>query len=200
MKTLRNIVCVITAAASLGGCVFGRAKYDCPAPNGVACMSARQIYAATETTDHVEKKTDAKPMTPASEAMPTNHATAGLVFDGAEMTLASTPTPPRTVDVIPENLPVRLPARILRVWVAGWEDDQGALHTPSVLYTEIAPRRWALGEPAPELSSTLQLVQPLQPAVPENASSTPRTERDGNSNQDGKLVHSNEGYPHEKQD
>jgi conjugal transfer pilus assembly protein TraV len=43
---------------------------------------------------------------------------------------------------------LRVPARVMRIWIAPWEDSRGDLHAPGYLYTEIEPRRWALGAPA----------------------------------------------------
>ena len=39
---------------------------------------------------------------------------------------------------------LRVPARVMRIWIAPWEDSRGDLHAPGYLYTEIEPRRWAL--------------------------------------------------------
>ncbi len=41
-------------------------------------------------------------------------------------------------------VPLRSPARVMRIWIAPWEDSRGDLHAPGYLYTEIEPRRWAL--------------------------------------------------------
>ena len=43
-------------------------------------------------------------------------------------------------------VPLRSPARVMRIWIAPWEDSRGDLHAPGYLYTEIEPRRWALDE------------------------------------------------------
>jgi hypothetical protein len=43
-------------------------------------------------------------------------------------------------------VPLRTPARVMRIWIAPWEDSRGDLHAPGYLYTEIDPRRWALEE------------------------------------------------------
>jgi hypothetical protein len=55
---------------------------------------------------------------------------------------------------------LRVPARVMRIWIAPWEDSRGDLHAPGYLYTEIEPRRWALGAPAESERATL--VRPLQ--------------------------------------
>lgn len=41
--------------------------------------------------------------------------------------------------------PVREPAQVMRIWIAPWIDKRDNLHFPSVIYTEIQPRRWAYG-------------------------------------------------------
>ena len=57
-------------------------------------------------------------------------------------------------------VPLRVPAQVMRVWIAPWEDSRGDLHAPGYLYTEIEPRRWSLGAPAePERDA---LIRPLQ--------------------------------------
>ena len=55
---------------------------------------------------------------------------------------------------------LRVPARVMRIWIAPWEDSRGDLHAPGYLYTEIEPRRWALGAPAEAERATL--IRPLQ--------------------------------------
>ena len=57
-------------------------------------------------------------------------------------------------------VPLRSPARVMRIWIAPWEDSRGDLHAPGYLYTEIEPRRWALGAPAEAERATL--IRPLQ--------------------------------------
>ena len=57
-------------------------------------------------------------------------------------------------------VPLRVPAQVMRVWIAPWEDSRGDLHAPGYLYTEIEPRRWTLGAPAePDRAF---LIRPLQ--------------------------------------
>lgn len=44
-------------------------------------------------------------------------------------------------------VPVRTPAGVMRIWVAGWEDDLGDLNAPYHIFVEVEPRRWVVGEP-----------------------------------------------------
>ena len=41
------------------------------------------------------------------------------------------------------------PSRVLRIWIAPWEDEAGRLHVPGFTYAEIEPRRWSIGEDQP---------------------------------------------------
>jgi conjugal transfer pilus assembly protein TraV len=186
MKKHIQLLLLAPALLALGGC-FMHTKYDCPAPNGVACMSARQIYSATEDTDTVQKKTAA----PRMEAdRSTDTSGSGMAIVAGELTLTGA-RPEAAVDVIPENLPVRMPARILRVWVNAWEDTGGNLHAASTLYTEITPRRWTVGEPAPDLAPHLEPLQPLESGAQDQGQATSpsvRTERAAASNQDGEHL------------
>jgi len=36
----------------------------------------------------------------------------------------------------------------MRAWIAPWIDKNGDLHFPSLLFTEVTPRRWSVGEVA----------------------------------------------------
>lgn len=57
--------------------------------------------------------------------------------------------------------PLRLPPRVVRIWVAPWEDADGDLHQNSYIYSEISPKRgrWLFGEK--ELLSTQPMLHPL---------------------------------------
>ena len=57
-------------------------------------------------------------------------------------------------------VPLRSPARVMRIWIAPWEDSRGDLHAPGYLYTEIDPRRWTLGGPVERDRETR--IRPLQ--------------------------------------
>jgi conjugal transfer pilus assembly protein TraV len=55
-------------------------------------------------------------------------------------------------------VPLRSPARVMRIWIAPWEDSRGDLHAPGYLYTEIDPRRWTLDD----RDDQAPVIRPLQ--------------------------------------
>ena len=99
-------------------------------------------------------------------------ATDPVESDAQETTaIVSGPVLPR-----PEGpVPIRLPAQVLRVWIAPWEDAHGDLHAPGYVYTEVVPRRWSLGEPA--AATATQRITPLQVQHRSEGTTTPRPSR-----------------------
>jgi len=76
-------------------------------------------------------------------------------------------TPSEDVDTVRslyygEEKPLRLPPRVIRIWVAPWEDSDGDLHQPSYIYSEISPRRgrWLFGEK--EVITTQPILRPME--------------------------------------
>jgi conjugal transfer pilus assembly protein TraV len=49
-----------------------------------------------------------------------------------------------------ESLPLRVPPKVIRIWIAPWEDGDGDLHQPEYIYSEISDKRgrWLFGEKA----------------------------------------------------
>jgi hypothetical protein len=84
---------------------------------------------------------------------------------------------PGVVPSYPEDpLARRLPAKVMRIWIAPWEDSRGDLHAPGYLYTEIEPRRWTIGGPAEPERATL--IRPLQIERRDTQPSSARSGRD----------------------
>jgi len=146
-------------------------------------MSAAEVYQATAHADHVTGKAvppqGARPLV--SEA---GEGSEVVLLEDGSFSLADDPAP---VEALPKEVPLRSPARVMRIWFAPWEDSAGDLHMAGHLFTEIEPRRWTVGQKAPEQSLSLQLMEPLsspppakaepEPARPGPTSSSGRTER-----------------------
>lgn len=50
-------------------------------------------------------------------------------------------------------------AKIMRIFVAPWEDERGDLHMGGVIYSEIEPRKWRIGQRVPDASNTFSLLR-----------------------------------------
>ncbi|WP_252180173.1 TraV family lipoprotein [Endozoicomonas sp. 4G] len=113
----RALLLMVSLVPAIQGCSLlgvGEAEYACPEPGKGVCKSARQVY----------QDTDSPPAENLTPPPPKNHSVPNLRL------------------VIPEAVPNRTPAQILRIWIAPWVDKQGNWHSGGVVMTDIAPRHW----------------------------------------------------------
>lgn len=78
-----------------------------------------------------------------------------------------------------EEKPIRLPPRIIRIWIAPWEDSDGDLHQTSYIYSEISPKkgRWLFGEK--EILTGQPLLRPVEKSSDEKKEDVKGDERAG---------------------
>ena len=118
---------MLSGCAALG---IGDDHYACPGgAEGVRCMSARQVYAATEHSDYVKPTVNEEDSSVAKSGVPASMTKTNQV----------------AVPSIEQPVPIRTQAKVMRIWVGPWEDDDGDLHADGFVYTEIEGRKWNLG-------------------------------------------------------
>lgn len=169
----------LLALLALSGCASmgGSSNFSCDGDeeiDGLACMSVREVYAATNDSAFDVAALDSAHMVVATggQAAPSASVRAGSPREhyasrGAPSQLPPLSSQPDSHGIdpldVPQNyvaprlpdqpVPVRTPAQVMRVWVAPWENTSGDLVTTGYLYTEIEPRRWVLGS-TPEAESS----------------------------------------------
>ncbi|HDK8695616.1 type IV conjugative transfer system lipoprotein TraV [Aeromonas veronii] len=147
----------------LAGCSslnIGADEYSCPGmPNGVQCMSARDVYAATND-GNVPRPMNADESNAKSEGKNSNNPPpVATNASGSGDPVIDTYVAPRLPD---RPIPIRTPAQVMRIWVAPWEDTNGDLIVTGYVYTEIEPRRWVIGDGTPESEPVLRPLQTVQ--------------------------------------
>lgn len=179
IKISSAIAILSTLLSGCGTLGIGESSYSCQGmPEGVRCMSARDIYTATNNSDHVgptDRKTDpAKAKLDASVQKTMTGAIPRGVEDLTPITEAA--------------VPVRSPARVIRAWIAPWEDDDGYLHASEFVFAEVEGRRWSIGNQSFGDSSSLskplktgagvssrdRAVSPLRGSTPSQAAGVRR--------------------------
>ena len=138
MSTLSpKILCMVAVGSLwLNACA---PRYSCKGfPDKRTCLSATEAYRATDTKETSD--------TPLEDEEPL----AGL------SPVHLQPDPERVMAA-----PYRSPPRVLKIWMAPYEDSEGDLHLPGTVYTELETRRWMLGQPVPKGSP---LLKPLNAA------------------------------------
>jgi conjugal transfer pilus assembly protein TraV len=127
MKSVLGIAVVI--AIGLSGCagtltgLEGESKFACKAPDGVTCSSLSGIYA-----NAVANNLPALRKEPKSDQPSPSHSKEGAI----------------TGQVATTGDPLRVQPKVLRVWIAPWEDTDGDLHDQAYLYVVANPGRWAI--------------------------------------------------------
>jgi len=155
---------VVLSVASLSGCSWialpgFNEDYGCKGmPTDPVCLSAMQVY---EATNHVsldksvnvnvdeDEEIDEDNLTPEQRLYRNLGSSKGYKFT-KNNGMVSGGAVRRPTPRIRGPLPLRTQAKVMRIWVAPWEDIDGDLNVPGYLYTEIESRRWTIGEQAPE--------------------------------------------------
>ena len=193
----------MSTALTLGGCastlsgVGGAENYACKAPVGAQCTSVSGVYAnATHSLSEIPRPPqkpaapivmspsyDTNPPTPvlaASQAL-THSGPAG---HGDKRPKAASPTgaaatPNATISastatVAPAAPTLRTNPRVLRLWIAPWEDGDGDLHDASSVHVVVDTGRWLIDRVRPAARSRLDVATP--PHTPPTPSAAPTSE------------------------
>jgi conjugal transfer pilus assembly protein TraV len=140
---------LLLVAGLLNGCtslsgVGGELQYACPAPRGVQCGSVTANYLQS-----VRSELPGRP--------PTGHAGAAQA------------TTPGTANALADSAtPLYSPPRILKLWVAPWEDRDGVLHDAAFVFVPIDHGHWLLDHvrPVPRLESRALRPPPAATTTP----------------------------------
>jgi conjugal transfer pilus assembly protein TraV len=189
MSPLRQLPLLI--ALLLTGCasVLNTADHDefaCPGmPAGVMCKSPLQVYRATHgaTPDRDLETAALAKRSGAQTSQAAFDDGSGLVSLQPEKAARDKPSAlplplhlPIAQSASPNlPLPVLEPAKVMRIWIAPWEDSKKDLHWPSYLFTEIQPRKWSFGKSeftgSRPVIPHLMLTPSAQPALPDRPES-----------------------------
>jgi conjugal transfer pilus assembly protein TraV len=182
------VVVALLAVFGLGACgagvaVPGSSEYSCAGrPEGVVCRSTRDIYALTEERDRVHEADLAQPVGDGAGGRPIRVAADGVAAPGAAVgapaaSAAAVATPREGVIAMAPPAPVavsdpiafaaaraggprRLDARVVRIWIAPWQDQRGDLRMPGHVYAEVHPRSWSFGGEPPQAPASNLLMTP----------------------------------------
>lgn len=164
---MKPIIAVIPALlATLGGCMSsmsglgGSESLSCKAPEGVICTSVSGVYANATT---IASRSAPLPVPRTTLPAPGSYG-ANSIAPGQDKT-ASTPS---TV--------ARSSPRVLRLWIAPWEDGDGDLHEESTVHVLVDNGRWLIDHVRATPRSRLDAVAPPLPATGENIAPKPATE------------------------
>lgn len=171
MKKMRmaGLLAVVLGGSTLGGCAslgVGESEFSCSGvPDGVGCMSAREVYERTEhpgpvRMSDVESHTADPRGAPAwmESGQSSGRPGAERAAPAGNPSGSAHPQLPQSTDPVP----IRSPSKVMRIWVAPWEGETGDLMVSGLVYTEIEPRRWNIGVERPAEAPQLRPLQTRQ--------------------------------------
>lgn len=176
----RQIALAMTVAAvTLGGCASysgldADSNFSCKAPDGVTCMSVSGIYANAKASNlpAQRKRNDGYPTEKSSSAPAAEQRTVQHNYNAPDMNLPTAggteKTSPKSMSAKHSGSPLRTPERILRVWLAPFEDQEGDLHDQKYFYVTVNPGTWTIEANRVNIRSKFQQIYPLSKGNPAN--------------------------------
>lgn len=142
---LASLVLSGCASNGLAG-IGGSSEYSCAAPPGVSCMSITGLNANADRKTlpamrhrAEDERVDGK----ALEAKEAKAAEASYLAQRAPNTEGASVSP-GAMDAPYSGTPLRTPPRVLRIWLAPFEDTDADLHDQKYVYVTIHTGRWVL--------------------------------------------------------
>ncbi len=119
-------------------CAGGSSRYGCPAKSGHSCKSVSEVYAETTSgaSDPLRRPRESKKSARAKKKFPK-----GAGFRAEKSTREDGES--RRVE---DTMPVYIPPRVIRLWIAPWQDARGVFHSEKYVYVLTGKGRWKIGE------------------------------------------------------
>lgn len=157
-----KLAAVILSAVIIQGCSslgVGESSYSCNGmPDGVKCMGTKDVYyntnngnvpAPTTKKGEVFVKQGENPVIQ-SKAMLDDQYNDYIMKRHVATNLPYQP------------VPIRTPSQTMRIFISPFEDEEGDLLVPGLVYTDIEKRSWVIGAPVAAKSNSLKPLQTIQ--------------------------------------
>jgi conjugal transfer pilus assembly protein TraV len=162
------------------GCSSWHRNFACKGfPEGMPCMSTRDIYAFTNYRDSLSDLSAEEKRSLQQQRQPQVNGNGMGTFEAA----SSEGEPVRGMGYS-GPVPVRSAAHLIRIWVAPWESTEGRLNLPNYIYAEVQGRRWSIGEGRLEVTPAITPLEDIGQPEAVAPRTPPRTPRRGNGAQE----------------
>jgi conjugal transfer pilus assembly protein TraV len=164
--SVRAALFVSASAALLAGCsasgLDAKSSFACKAPDGVTCMSVSGVYETSRHnalpgqlpgTPHPAPKVD--PPAGVPPPMPANASIDGVPI-GRRAPLTS-------------GTPLRSAPRVLRIWLAPYEDSEGDLRDQTHIYVTVDRGAWQIEHTRRAIQDRFAPIRAVAPAAPSPA-------------------------------
>ena len=142
---------LLTACAGGMSGLGGSPNYGCQAPKGTVCTSVSGVYANSQAGD----RSPVWSILPADASKPVKDNPAEAPSPSSDVT----PYPSA-----PEGL--RTAPRVLRLWIAPWEDSDGDLHEASFVHVLVNTGQWRMARVRPVQDVKPEVTRPAPGPAP----------------------------------
>lgn len=163
----------LAGCASMSG-LDAQSDFACKAPKGVSCASITAVHAnANAGTLPAQQRSAKQEDKSAEEGGATQTASAPRAVAVTYATPAPLPTAPgaapggvgvvspAAMNAPSSGTPLRTAERILRVWVAPFEDSDGDFHDQRYMYVTVNRGQWTVERVRAAIRNQYQMVRPL---------------------------------------
>lgn len=167
---------LLAATALLAGCsasgLDAKTSFACKAPDGVTCMSVSGVYETSRQNALPGQLAGSSSTTPKADP-PAGSPHPARLNVGTDGTSAAPRRPPLT-----SGIPLRSAPRILRIWLAPYEDSEGDLRDQTHIYVTVDRGTW-------QIEHTRRAIQdrfaPIRAVVPAPSAASASAVRAGES-------------------
>src|SRR5437660_5075727 len=160
------IACVlVSGCASMAG-VGGTSEYSCKAPEGVKCDSVSGTY-YNSVENNLPSQRQSGRATRQDEALAAKRSVASAIYTTSTLapltgaTSSGVALPPAAYT----SMPLRSPARVLRLWVKPWEDADGDLMDQLYVYVPVDTGRWLVDHAQRQVRDSYAPIRPPRTAL-----------------------------------
>ena len=161
-------------ASSLSG-VGGTQSYACKAPIGAQCTSVSGVYANSGPAGH-RAVSEALRLQQGLLATASAPDPARNTQSSATPSASTAPASGVLANAAKSTTPaaLRSPPRVMRLWIAPWEDADGDLHDASSIHVVVDTGRWLIERVRPAPRSRLDFATPpVAPSIAPSAAPAP---------------------------
>ena len=155
----------VSGCASMAG-VGGTSEYSCKAPEGVKCDSVSGTY-YNSVQNNLPSQRQSGRVTRQDEALAAKRSVASTIYTTSTLapltgaTSSGVALPPAAYT----SMPLRSPARVLRLWVKPWEDADGDLMDQLYVYVPVDTGRWLVDHAQRQIRDAYAPLRPPRTAL-----------------------------------
>lgn len=173
MNQTTSLVFLMSAVALISGCSSvasphgGEASFSCSTKymEGIPCESISGTAKNYEAGNlKWQRKEGSQPVSPSIAQMQTTAKLPpiqGPHQEGRPSGPATEKLSPRNLAAISTGFPLRTPDRVLRIWVAPYEDEEGALNDQKYIYVTVERGAWHLEANRKAIQVPYKQIYPL---------------------------------------